>query len=48
MLDLTSLRVDLIQTFPLDNSTMIFVNTPLTGDGVYPSNLNCFFIIGNK
>ena len=48
VLDLSSLRVDAVQTVPLENSTVISVNTPLTIDGVYPPNLICFFRIGNK
>ena len=48
VLDLATLHVDIVQSFPVQNSTVIIVNTPVISDRVYPPNLICFFVIGNK
>ena len=47
-LDLATLDVDIVQSFSIPNSTLIMVNTPVTSGRVYPPNLICFFVIGNK
>ena len=47
-LDLNSLMVDDLFSLPSVNSTLIFVDTPMATGRVYPSDMICFIVIGNK